>query len=148
VDKGHGRIETRTIEVATRFKLPTHIPFINQVFRISRERTDLKGTLLSREIEYGITSLSAQDADPKRLARLVRGHWTIENSSHYVRDETLGEDRSRIRKQSGPRVMATIRNLALAICRLLNFQIMTDAFRYFSWSPKKEILGFLGLGKV
>ena len=45
----------------------------------------------------------------------VRGHWAIENSNHYVRDVTMGEDASRIRKNPG--VFARIRSFAANILR-------------------------------
>jgi predicted transposase YbfD/YdcC len=59
---------------------------------------------------YGITSLSAEEADASRLLELTRGHWGIENGLHYKRDVTLGEDGSRVRKGSAPQVMASLRN--------------------------------------
>jgi hypothetical protein len=65
------------------------------------------------EVVYGITSLSPEQADAGCLLGLVRGHWGIENGSHYRRDVTLGEDQSRIRKRSAPEVMAALRNTVI-----------------------------------
>jgi hypothetical protein len=48
-------------------------------------------------------------------ARVIRGHWRIENRLHYVRDATLREDASRIRKN--PAIFATIRSFAYNILR-------------------------------
>jgi predicted transposase YbfD/YdcC len=62
------------------------------------------------EVEYGITSLSANEADATRLLGLVRDHWRIENCLHYVRDVTLGEDACRVRRGSAPQVLAALRN--------------------------------------
>ena len=56
-------------------------------------------------------------AGAARLLGWARGHWSIENGSHYVRDVTLGEDASRIRKGSGPEVMAGLRNAAIGFLR-------------------------------
>ena len=67
----------------------------------------------TREVQYGVLSLPADQADEARVMRLLRGHWTIENQVHYVRDFSYDEDRSRIRTGSGPQVMATLRNLAI-----------------------------------
>ena len=60
-----------------------------------------------------ITSLSAREAAPARLAAYARRHWSIENKIHYVRDVTFREDASRVRTASRPRIMATRRNLAI-----------------------------------
>ena len=48
----------------------------------------------------------------------VRGHWSIEDRSHSVRDVTMGEDASRIRTKSGPQVMAAMRNATIGFLRL------------------------------
>lgn len=66
--------------------------------------------MTTRETVYGISSLSVARADAGRLLALTRGHWGIENSLHYKRDVTLGEDASRIRQEGAPQVMATLRN--------------------------------------
>ena len=60
---------------------------------------------VSQETRYFITS-ARERADAGTLLRWARGHWSIENRSHYVRDVTLGEDASRIRKGGGPEIMA------------------------------------------
>jgi len=49
------------------------------------------------------------------LLGLVRGHWSIENSSHYVRDVTFCEDRSRLRSGQAPQIMVTFRNLVITL---------------------------------
>jgi len=51
----------------------------------------------------------------KAAARSIRAHWAVETTSHYSRDETLGEDRSRIR--SNPGVFARIRSFACNILK-------------------------------
>lgn len=58
------------------------------------------------EIVYLITNLSSAQASPERLLTIVRGHWSLENGSHYVRDVTFGEDRSRLRSGNAPQVLA------------------------------------------
>ena len=65
-----------------------------------------------------MTSLPPEQADPHRLLQLNRSHWSIENRSHYVRDVTFGEDRSRIRVGHGPAIMASLNNFAFALGRL------------------------------
>ena len=62
---------------------------------------------------YFITSVPREVGGASELLHGTRGHWSIENGSHYVRDVTFGEDASRIRKGSGPEVMAAFRNAAI-----------------------------------
>jgi predicted transposase YbfD/YdcC len=90
---------------------------MKQGFEITRERT-IKG-VTTVEVVYGITSLSEKDTDAKRLLGLTRGHWGIENGLHYVRDVTMGEDASRVRKGSAPQVMAALRNVVIFLVSLL-----------------------------
>ena len=73
-----------------------------------RERTEKGKTTV--EVVHGISSLGPERADAKRLLGLNRGHWGIENRLHYVRDVTMGEDASRVRKGVAPQVMAALRN--------------------------------------
>jgi predicted transposase YbfD/YdcC len=70
-------------------------------FELSVITSDLQGELIHQEMVYGVTSLSEQKADRKRLLTLNRGHWCIENRLHWVRDVTFDEDRSQIRVLKG-----------------------------------------------
>ena len=65
------------------------------------------------EVVHGITSLPPEKADAKRLLELVREHWKIENSLHYIRDVTLGEDACQVRRGSAPHVLAALRNVGV-----------------------------------
>jgi predicted transposase YbfD/YdcC len=80
---------------------------------------------------YGLTSLTATEADPNRLLYLVRAHWGIENKLHYRRDETLQEDRCHITGQ-GARAMAVINNLVLALLRQHPDPYLPDARRFYA----------------
>ena len=108
MDKGHGRIEKRTIRVTTVLTKTQQWKGLKQGFELTRERTEKGKTTV--EVVYGITSLSRERADAERLLGLVRAHWGIENGSHYRRDVTLGEDQSRVRKGSAPEILAGLRN--------------------------------------
>jgi predicted transposase YbfD/YdcC len=68
----------------------------------------------SRERRYYISSLAA---DAKALNRVIRSHWSIENSLHWVLDIAFREDESRIRKDHGPENMATLRHIALNLLK-------------------------------
>ncbi len=83
-DRGHGRIETRTIQV---LDAPGDLPFphVRQAYLIERHVTATDGTPLSDIAALGVTSLGATRASPQTIAGIVRGHWAIENKIHWVR---------------------------------------------------------------
>lgn len=93
-------------------------PHANQAVKVVRERANLDGNKATTETSYFITSLTTDQANTEQLAELIRGHWGIENRVHWVRDVTFDEDRSQIRTGNAPRVMATLRNLAIGALRL------------------------------
>lgn len=135
-DKGHGRIEKRTIQTSDALNeyLKSVFPYVGQVFRITRVTTNLQGKDRQEHLHYGITSLTPDKADSKRLLSLSRNHWHIENRLHYVRDVTYDEDRSQVRIGSGPRVMASLRNAAISIFRLWGYTNIAQAIRACSWN--------------
>jgi hypothetical protein len=108
IDKGHGRVEKRTLRTTTILTVHERWQGLAQGFELTRERR-IQGKTTT-EIVYGITSLMPAQANAKRLLSLVRDHWRIENSLHYVRDVTMGEDASRVRKGNAPQVLAGLRN--------------------------------------
>ena len=110
-------------------------PFCGQVACIERHTENLKTGKKRRETAYLITSLSPHKASPKQLLDLNRGHWSIENKSHYVRDVTFDEDRSQIRTKTGPRMMATLRNLAISLLRLADYTNIAAAIRHMAAKP-------------
>lgn len=127
-DTAHGRIEHRTLQV---LPAPDNLNFPGgaQVFRISRQRTDRTSGTHQSHTWVGVTSLPAHQADPAQIARLLRGHWQIENRLHWVRDTAYREDHSRIRTGTAPRAMATLRNLALSALRLAGTTNTAQALR-------------------
>jgi hypothetical protein len=89
-----------------------------------------RGGKTAREVRYFITSVPRAVAGARQLLGWVRGHWSIENRSHYVRDVTLGEDASRVRRGSGPQVLAAVRNAALGLLRRWGgFESVAEALR-------------------
>jgi predicted transposase YbfD/YdcC len=110
-------------------------PFCGQVACIERHTENLKTGKRWSETAYLITSLSPHKISPKQLLDLNRGHWSIENKSHYVRDVTFDEDRSQIRTKTGPRMMATLRNLAISLLRLAEYANIAAAIRHMAAKP-------------
>ncbi len=77
-----------------------------------------------------MTSLSTRDADHQQIADWLRGHWSIENSVHHIRDVTSDGYRSQIRAGSAPQVMATLRNTAISLLRLTGHANIAAACRH------------------
>ena len=133
MEKGHGRIETRRIWLSDELADYLTFPHANVVFRIERVRTKLDGSSPTREITYGLTDIPGTSAKAAaKLQKLVRGHWTIENKLHWVRDVTYDEDRSQVRKGNGPRAMASLRNTAISLLRLAGADNIAKASRWCS----------------
>lgn len=84
------------------------------------------------EVVHGITSLPPEKADARRLLELVREHWRIENGLHYVRDVTLGEDASRVRRGAAPQVLAAVRNVAVHLLAAVDTENHARAVRRLS----------------
>lgn len=127
LDKGHGRRERRTLKAATALNEYLDWPGVAQVGQVESEV--VKDGKITQETRYFITSASRSVADADQLLKWVRGHWSIENRAHYVRDVTMGEDASRIRKRSGPQVMAALRNATIGFLRTLGVVNIAEALR-------------------
>lgn len=139
-ERGHGRCETRTVKVLTAPKIA--FPYAKQVLRVHRWVKDLATGRVRRTYAYVVTSLSAEQAGPERLAGLVRGHWRIE-ALHHVRDVSFGEDASRVRTGHGPQNMAMLRNLAIPLLAGLGMSSIPEAVRWVSYEAFTRPLGLL-----
>lgn len=91
-----------------------------------------------------MSSLTPQRASAADLLRYVRGHWEIENRLHYVRDVTFDEDRSQVRRGSGPQAMASLRNLAISLLRIAGATNIASATRHIG-RRSDQALRLLGL---
>ena len=124
IDKGHGRIEERTVLVSRetgwlagdrRFPGELRLPHATTIIRVTT-RTGLKDR--SRfETRYYISSapLTAE-----RAAIAVRGHWMIENALHWTLDVVFKDDQSRLRKGHGAHNMAIVRHFAINLVRAVD----------------------------
>ena len=137
----------RRIWTSTELNGYLDFPCVAQVFVIQRDTTDLVTGEFRTETVYGLTSLSPQKASPARLLALNRGHWAIENGLHWVRDWAFDEDRSRIRRGAGARVMASLRNLAISLLRLAGALNIAAALRFCGYHQLRP-LRLIGLVSV
>jgi len=129
--KGHGRRERRTLTGSSMLKDYLKWPYCEQVFRLERRFERISDSKIMHEVSYGLTSLTRQEADADRLLAIVRAHWSIENKLHFRRDDTLKEDRCRLKGQ-GAQAMAVINNLVLGLLRKTSFATVPDARRYYA----------------
>lgn len=136
--RGHGRVEIRSIKVVT-VAAGILFPHASQAAQITRRTRPINGTKWATETVYVITSLPATQAQPHQIAGWLRGHWAIENSLHWIRDVTFGEDHSQVRTGHGPQVMATLRNLAMNLHRLTGQTNIAKALRHQARQPIRPI---------
>jgi hypothetical protein len=68
-------------------------PGARQAIQLKRRRTDRKNGKTTITTVYAVTSLTAGQANPARLAQLIKDHWQVE-ALHHVRDTTFAEDAS------------------------------------------------------
>lgn len=93
--------------------------------------------ITSTELSFLITSLAPSEASPETLLAINRGHWSVENKCHYVRDVSMNEDR-RYRK-TNPSIFAAINNLALSLCRLSGSGYIPTFQRFFRADPTRSL---------
>lgn len=131
-EKGHGRIEKRTLTVSGELKGFSDWPGVEQVFKLERESKQTNTGKRMHEVVYGITSLTAQEADAVRLLGITRKHWGIESGLHYRRDVTLHEDRCRVRTGHAAQAVAVINNVVLGLFARLGYTSAPEARRHFA----------------
>jgi predicted transposase YbfD/YdcC len=134
VSTDHGRRARRTIKAVL---APSWIGFAGAAQVAQLRRTVTKKGKKTAEVVYLITS--DLDADPADLAAWVRGHWEIENKLHWVRDVTYQEDKSLVRTGNAPRVMASIRSLAVSLLRLDGHTNIAAANRHHARDPQRTL---------
>lgn len=138
-DKGHGRLETRRLASTTALNDYLRWPDVAQVLRRTCRRRNLRTGRLETEVTYGLTSVPRELAGPTELEHFWRGHWTIENRVHYVRDETFGEDRCQLWTGTGPQALAAIRNAILSLLRFRGWNNIAAATRNYANDPQRAL---------
>lgn len=144
VDKRSGRHERRRLQASTRLASFSVWPHLAQVCRLVR--TTRRNEVETIEIDYAITSVSREQADAATLLGWWRGHWGIENRSHYVRDVTFDEDACRIRKGDAPQNLAALRNALISMFRLEGHTNIAAALRTCTWKTQ-QLFAKLGIVK-
>jgi predicted transposase YbfD/YdcC len=144
VSKGHGRIETRTLECLSAKCEEWQWLDVAQILRRTCVRLERKKGKCTLRVSYALTSLTVEEARAADLEQLWRGHWTIENRKHYVRDVTLGEDRQPMHTGHAPQVLAALRNSLIDMWRSQGWSNIADAVRDTAASVQRA-LTFIGV---
>lgn len=143
-DKGHGRLEKRTLTSTTSLGDGyLDWPHLGQCFKLVRERT--VGGKTTTETVFGVTSLKRERADATRLLKLVRSHWSVESLFH-VRDVTFGEDSCRARTGAAPAVLSALRNAAITLLDQNDVANKAAALRRHAAHPDEALTLIRGYG--
>lgn len=131
----HGRLERRGIDATDDLNGELDWPGLGLAIRRTTTRWEPDGVERTT-VSYWITSLRADQVTHRQLEALCRGHWTIENKVHWIRDVTFGEDRSTVRTGHAPQTLALLRS---AVRWLLvergRWPYVPDAQRYYRSHP-------------
>lgn len=117
IDAGHGRVEDRKCTAIDNLKFfdgKEQWPGLKSVIRIESKRFSKLHNIMQKETRYYISS---HKAEAKKLNKIIRKHWAIENQLHWVLDVTFNEDSSRRRKDNSASNFSVIYKIALAILR-------------------------------
>ena len=115
-------------------------PHRKGAFRIERERRNLKTGKVEHETVHGLTSMPPDQATSQVVPALVRGHRSIDNRLHHLRDVSYDEDRCRVRTGHLPRNLACMNNLAISIVRIQGqFEFIPQAHRYYARRPQDAV---------
>lgn len=135
-DKGHGRVEKRTVQLCRDLSWLTTAdkwPGLAFVVQVLRETTTLSTSKTSSEIAYYIGS--DREASAAEAGSTIRRHWGVESKLHWVLDIAFREDDARHRARNTAQNLATLRHFALNIVR-------QDADRTLGVANSRKRAGF------
>jgi predicted transposase YbfD/YdcC len=138
-DAGHGRLEWRTAERRTARTLALLWPGAQQAIRRHCLSLVRASGEWREDVSFALTSLPAREVGVAQLEAWWRGHWTIENRVHYVRDVTWHEDGGQARAGATPHVLAALRNSALMLVRRVGHTNIAAALRHYGASALRAL---------
>jgi predicted transposase YbfD/YdcC len=140
----HGRIETRKIWTTAELNGYVDFPHVGQAFVIERESIEKKTGKVSKETAYGITSRTTEQANAQRVLKTNRGHWSIENSCHYIIDWNYDEDRCCIRTGHGPENITRLRRFAVGLLKSKGVSNVAQKIRQLQRNARM-VFDYLGM---
>ena len=131
LQKGHGRVDERTLTTSCLLNDYADWPYLAQVFKLERRRTKMIDGTIEYKVIYGVSSLTRQEANPERLLYSTQDYWGIENGLHYRRDRTLREDDTRITDSKRAEAIAILNNLVIGMIRQEGWTYVPEARRHY-----------------
>lgn len=138
-DAGHGRLEWRTVERRAARTLALLWPGAQQAVRRHCLSLLRSSGEWREEVTFALTSLPVGEGGVGQLEAWWRGHWTIENRVHYVRDVTFHEDGGQAHAGATPHVLAALRNGALMLLRRVGHTNIAAALRHYGASAVRAL---------
>lgn len=136
-EKGHGRISEWTTWITDSTGID--FPHARQAGCVRRDVFALDGVRIRREYAWVITSRAEEKMTTADFHDHVRGHWSIENKSHYVRDTTWREDAHIIVNQNAARAIATLRNISASLLRFHDHNNISRATQWVCRKPARAL---------
>jgi len=125
----HGRYEERSIEIFDDLHMIARDwTMVRRLIKITSKV--VKFGHVSYETRYYISNLTV---DAKTFLDIIRSHWAIENSLHYVKDVAFLEDFNRMRTAQIPVVTSLLRSLAINLLNINKIDNKTQARKLFAW---------------
>ncbi len=140
----HGRYEERICQVYDDlYQIADDWKNVKRIIKITA--TTISYGKVSTETHRYISSLTV---DAKTFLHIIRSHWKIENSLHYVKDVSFEEDACRTRTDQIPFVQTMMRSLAINFINLNGFSNIKKSRKLFGWSPHRlfSLKSYLGGG--
>ena len=132
MNKGHGRVEKRSLTLMIDEEQFLDWPGVRQVFKLERFVKQVRTGQESTEVIFGITSCDPATTSAQRMLTWTRHYWAIENGLHYRRDVTLREDSTRTKQPVLGRTIATINNFVVGVSQKLGYTNLASARRLFA----------------
>ncbi len=145
-DKGHGRLEERSLTSSALLSDYLDWPGLAQVFKLERHRTNLRDGTHTTQTVYGLTSLKRSQASTAQLLSFVRNYWRIENSLFHRRDATLREDATHTTAPILAQALAAINNLVIGLVLRNGWRCLPEARRHFDAHPTTALTLLLHSG--
>lgn len=139
---GHGRFETRLIEMTATTPIEAHWAHAHTVCRVTRTRNQYRRGEIVKEsgptTSYYAASFNTHTHSPEHVLKMIRGHWYVENGIHHRKDRSMDEDRNRAASGGSGRMMCALRSIAAGILGKAK-ESMSVLWRRFTAKPGKLI---------